>query len=60
VTETVHLNEIIMQSAARARREYELKKTVLAEQERLEAAKIELNEVKVVAMKILLMQGICN
>jgi hypothetical protein len=38
-----------MQNAAKARREYELKKIVLAEQERLEAAKRELAEVKAVA-----------
>jgi aspartyl-tRNA synthetase len=38
-----------MQNAAKVRGEYELKKVVLAEQERLEAAKRELNEVKTVA-----------
>jgi hypothetical protein len=37
-----------MQNAAKGRRKYELKKIVLAEQERLEAAKMKLNEVKVV------------
>jgi hypothetical protein len=38
-----------MQNVADERREYELKKIVLAEQERLETATMELNEVKVVA-----------
>jgi hypothetical protein len=38
-----------MQKAESAKREHELKKIVLAEQERLEAAKRELIEVKPVA-----------
>jgi hypothetical protein len=46
--ERVCLNEMTMQNAVKARREYELKKVVLAEQERLEAAKRELAEVKAV------------
>jgi hypothetical protein len=48
----VKRNAIGMQSATKARREYELKKIVLAEQERREEAKKELNEAKDVAMKI--------
>jgi hypothetical protein len=47
--ETVRLNGTTMQNTAQAKREYKLKKIMLAEQERLEAAKMELNEVKVVA-----------
>jgi hypothetical protein len=38
-----------MQNAAKGRRDYELKKIVLAEQDRLKAAKRELAEVKAVA-----------
>jgi hypothetical protein len=39
----------IMQNAAHTKSEYQLKKIELAEQERLEVAKRELNEVKEVA-----------
>jgi hypothetical protein len=63
----VHLNEIAMQNATHARREYEMKKIVLTEQERLEAANMELNEAKVAADEDIinarnrqLMQGIDN
>jgi hypothetical protein len=51
VAETVHLKETTMQKIRKDRRKYKLKKIVLVEQERLEAAKRKLNEEKVLANK---------
>jgi hypothetical protein len=46
--ETAHLDKLTMQKAAHSRREYKLEKIILAEQERLEAIKRELNEANAV------------